>query len=456
MLKQWFSDRTLRRVLKNTSWLVAGRVVTAITGLIYLSVVTHQLGVADFGTFTLVQTYVRIIGALTTFQAWQVVVRYGTSCLAKQDKAALWQLLKFTCCLDLVSALVSIGIAITIAPLLGPELGWKNDLIYTVQWCSLSILFANAATPSGLLRLYNRFDLLAFHFTILPIVQLLGTVIAAANDAPLWGYLLAWVVGRAIDILIVMGLAIYVAWRQNLIQAIISFPPPLSDLPPFNRPRADRPQTKSLAANHPGIWSFCFASNLNSSLPPLMQQATPIIIALVSNSSVVGLYRIAYELSTPLKELTQLFAQPLLPELAKLQTQQNWQSFKALLLKTSKILLGLGLFLLVVCIVFGKMILFYSFGAEFIEAYIPLVILVAAEVFTMGKGALEPALYAMGHPHLSLRINSIAILLVYFPALILLTSRLSTVGVSIAVLVSTILMFSLSTLVVGFRLRETS
>lgn len=435
MIKGWFADLSLRRILKNTSWLLIGRIITGLTGLVYLGVATHSLGVENFGLLILVQTYMTVLAELTTFQSWQAVIRYGSQCVQGGDRRSFQNLLKFTTLLDLGGAVAGVALAIAIAPLLAPYLQWPPEVVRQTQWCSLAILFTLVATPTGLLRLYNRFDLLAFHVTIFPLVRLVGTVIAVVYDAPLWGYLLAWAVGKMVEGLVLLGFGWYQAWKHGTLKGFTL-------------------ATRGLTNNHPGLWKFCIASNFDSSLPIVMRQSAPLMIGLVGTPTVVGLFRIAYELSTPLMDVAKLFSQSLYPELAKLSVQRDWQPFKQLMGKTTKISSGLGLGFLLIFVVFGRPILFYGFGGEFVPAYGPLLLLVLAEVFTMVSCALEPALYAMGYPGLSLRVNLISILGVYVPSLVIFTGNYGAEGAAIATILSTLSILLLNGAMVWQQLRS--
>jgi len=411
--------------MANSGWLLGARIVTGASGLLYLSIVTHRLGVQQYGVLVLVQTYVLIIATLTTFQSWQAVIRYGAICLEKGDKVALQRLIKFTTLLDILGVVLGVALAVLAAPLMGNLLGWAPSLVAQLQWCSLSIIFTVVATPTGLLRLYNRFDLLAFHLAVLPVVQLLGTVVVAVLDLPLWGYLLAWFVANVADGIVLIGLGWYEAWRRGLMSGMTR-------------------SLNNLTQAHSGLWKFCLTSNFDASLPVVMRQVSPMLIGIFGTSAGVGLYRIAYELSTPLKDVALLLTQSIYPELAQLNSRQQWRTFKALVLKTSKLSLGVGLVAFLAAVVTGRTVLSFGFGAEFVAAYGLLLLLVGAEVFTMGSCALEPALYALGRPSLCLRVNAIAIIGLYIPSLIFFTQRLGSLGAGIATLISTATIFFLN------------
>jgi O-antigen/teichoic acid export membrane protein len=256
MIKRWFTDSILLKIIvKNATFLLGGRVITGITSLVYLGIVTRHLGTTDFGTLVLIQTYIQIIVDLTTFQSSQAVIRYGTICLEQKNQVALQKLLKFTTLLDLVGVLVGLAIAVFIAPYIGFYIGWNQMLITQVQWYSLIILFTSTTTPKGLLQLYNRFDLLAFQITIPTIISMLGAMVAAMLNAPLWGYLIVWFIAQASGELLLFLVGWREAWKQGLLKNINwSF--------------------MNLSQNHPGLLKFCIVSNFDSSLPIVMRQVT--------------------------------------------------------------------------------------------------------------------------------------------------------------------------------------
>ena len=132
ILKRWFADHIFQRILKNSSWLLVGKMITAVSGLDYLSLTTHNLGVESFGTLVLIQTYIRVIAGLTTFQSWQAVIRYGDICFQQQDKAAFQQLVKLATVLDVLGVMAGVAIAILAAPYIGPYVGWTEAMIHQV------------------------------------------------------------------------------------------------------------------------------------------------------------------------------------------------------------------------------------------------------------------------------------------------------------------------------------
>src|SRR3546814_15054061 len=77
-----------------------------------LGVATRTLGAADFGRFALITGASQAIALLVGFQTWQIVVRYGVDHLNSGDDVGLAALLRACVGLDVLSAVVGIGLAI--------------------------------------------------------------------------------------------------------------------------------------------------------------------------------------------------------------------------------------------------------------------------------------------------------------------------------------------------------
>ena len=87
--------------------------------------------------------------------------------------------------------------------------------------------------------------------------------------------------------------------------------------------------------------------------------------------------------------------------------------------------------MLVLSIIAGHVFISTFFGPTFVEAYWPLVLLVATAGMTLVGFPMEPALYAMGRPSIPLRIETAVILAVYLPILIVLTRIYGPMGAAI-------------------------
>ena len=157
-----------------------------------------------------VQSYSQIVTTLTTFQSCQALIRYGAISLEQNNTRAFQVLLKFATLLDAVGGSLGVAVGYFAAPLAGLYMGWSNEVVEYAQIYSVLILFTACATPTGVLRLFDRFDLLAIQTTITPLFRLIGVAIAAALGAPFWAYLLAWLIAQLVG----GATLVYMGWRE--------------------------------------------------------------------------------------------------------------------------------------------------------------------------------------------------------------------------------------------------
>jgi O-antigen/teichoic acid export membrane protein len=417
LLSRWFSDVIFRRVFKNAGFLLSGKTATGVLGLAYLSLAAHGLGVEQFGILVLVQTYVQVIVGITTFHSWQVVIRYGADCLEADDTPGFQTLISFTTVLDVGGVIVGATLAWFAAPLVGPYVGWDGTVIAYAQPYSLMILFTIVATPTGLLRLYDRFDILAWQVTITPALRLTGVTIAVMLEAQLWAYLLAWFIASVIG-----GLTlVLLGWREGVKQGRLT---------------TMRWSLQGVTQKYAGIWGFCLASNFHSSLQMVTGHMSTFLVGVVATPAAAGLFKVAREVATALTKPAELLTQSIYPEFARLGAKNEWQAFGGLIRRAALLAGGAGVAILVVMSLIGEPFLGVFFGADFVPIYATLVLLVAAASITIAGFAFDPALYAMGRPGIPLRVNAFVVLLVYVPLLVLLTQMYGPVGAGIAMLIS--------------------
>ncbi len=435
IVRRWFTNGVFRRIFKNAGLMLTGRVTTGFFSLGTLSLAAHSLGVEEFGILVLVQSYVLVITALTTFQSWQAVIRYGAACLDSNNTFALQALVKFTTLLDVVGVVLGSLVACFAAPYVGPYVGWNEDVISYAQPFSFLILFTIVATPTGLLRLYDRFDLLAIHTVVTPALRFVGVGIAAFLSAPFWTYLLAYFVAGAAGGSLLLFLGWREIYRDGRLKGIgFSF--------------------TGLTAPHGGIWRFCIYSNLHASLQVISAHMSTFLVGIVAGPAAAGLFKIGRDVATALTKPAELLNQSIYPEFARLGSKSGWDQFANLILRGGALAGCAGAVLLTLTFAFGQPFLVFFFGVPFADAYLALVLLVASAVITVAGFPLDPALYAMGRPSIPLRIDVVSILVIFMPLLLVFTHLFGPTGAGAATLVSATFTFGSMAVFTTIQLRQ--
>jgi O-antigen/teichoic acid export membrane protein len=420
--KTWFADGVLSRMFKNAGLLLTGRATTMLLGLGVLSIAAHGLGAQRFGVVTLVVTYVQTIAAITTFQSWQAVIRFGALAQERKDQRQLQGLVRFCTLLDIAGVVVATAIAYLAVPWIGPRLGWDASVTAAARPYCLITVFSVTATPIGLLRLYDRFDLLSIQSVIGPAIRLVGVALAAFFHRGPAAYLVVWFAAGLCSgsVLVAMG------WRE------------------FRRHGGLEGFSMAPGAwagsseGHPGLWRFSLISNLHYTVQTVSTLLTTLLVGAAAGPAPAGIFKIARDVATVLTKPAELLDYAIYPEFARLGSRAEWRAFPRLILRSGAMVGFTGIVLMLLVAMVGHRMLGVAFGHDFVAAQMPLMLLLGAATLALLGFPLEPALYAMGRPGIPLQINT-AVIAVYVPGLFFLTRAYGPLGAAGATLLSSAL-----------------
>ena len=173
------ADSPMRRIIKNTAWLLGGKGFGAVCSLIYLAILTRTLGVKGFGHFSLIFGTAQALVAIAGFQTWQTVVRYGSEHVHAQDWGKFGRLGMLCGVLDAVGAVIGCGLAAILIYGFAHVLDLNPNYIDTAFWFCCISLWALVSAPTGIVRALHRFDLAVYVEAIVPLGRLVAALIVA-------------------------------------------------------------------------------------------------------------------------------------------------------------------------------------------------------------------------------------------------------------------------------------
>jgi O-antigen/teichoic acid export membrane protein len=413
-------DSPIRRAVRNAAWLMAGKGTGGVFSLIYIGLAARSLGVQDFGIFAVILAYGQAIANLAQFQSWQTVVRYGAVHHVADQPAKLQRILYFTSLLDAGSATVGAIAGVIGALLIGPYFGWSGDESVMAALFSLSLLFGLRGTPTGILRLFDRFDLAAYAETVLPAMRLVGALMAWVTQSSILGYLIAWSAAELITTAAIWWAAIREINRQGL-QA------------------RGRDRIRGVVEENPGLWKFAWNTNFNFSLSLIWKQLPILVVGWAVSPAIAGGFRIAANLVSALNKPAQMLARAMYPELARLAVTDRGQ-VERIVNKSTVIagFTGLGAVLLMTAL--GDNALVLIGGEEYAFAYPYLMLLAIAAAIELCGVAVEPAMIAFGRPGKVLEVRA-ATGLFYTILLVWMTIGFEGVGAAGATVFGAIFLF---------------
>ena len=172
--------------------LVTGKAAAGVLSLVYLAVAARSLGPEGVGALVLVHAFALIVAGVARFQSWQAVIRFGAPMLAADDTGRLKDLLRYTIRLDLISGVVAVVLAVLLAPLVARLLGWSDEIMRLVYFYALAVPFLIAATPTGVLRMFDQFKTLGVQQTFMPGMRCVGALALWAGGGGLDAFILLW------------------------------------------------------------------------------------------------------------------------------------------------------------------------------------------------------------------------------------------------------------------------
>jgi O-antigen/teichoic acid export membrane protein len=366
-----------RRILNASGWLLVPKTISAVLSLVYLALAAKMLGAAGFGAFMLIFSFAQTISGFSTFQTWQILIRYGTGLVHDKQVDQQSQLVWICLALDLAGISLALVLATIGVGFLGANQGWSASQEWiTIAFTALLVL-ASRSTPTGILRINDRFRTAALPDILVPVIRLVGTLILAFTQASVNAFILVWLLSELIPALVV--------WLAVLFNLRL----PLG----WNNLKALR----NYRDVFPGITKFALSSNLGASLKLTNQQMVAVVVGFQSGATVAGFFRLGHQLGQVVARIGDALTVAIFTEYARVAHVDTKGDARALLSRTMKMtIFGASLMLLFIAIA-GEPLIIGIFGQEFAPAFPFVLLLGGAAAVQFAASTLEPALLVAGY-----------------------------------------------------------
>lgn len=374
-MKHWFADGVFRTVLRNAGYLVSGKLAGALFSLGAFACAGRALTPALFGLLMIVHAYAHAAGGLAKFQTWQFIVREGTPALQRGDRARAADVIRFAFGLDIASGAVGMIGAMLLLPWLAGWFGIDRAILpLAIAYCTL-VPTMSAATPTGTLRVLDRFDLIAGQQIVTPVLQAAGALLSYFAGLGFVGFVVTWYVSDLLGDLVLWFCAVRELKRREMLGAL-------------------RPGLFGTAKRLPGAWAFVWTTNAAHSVYAAWGPLSNLIVAGILGPVAAGLYKIASTLLDSAAKPADLLRRGYYPEIMRLDPRERrpW----LLGLRAGLLAGALGLVVVLLVLVGGKPLISLVFGAKYLAAYDLLKLMALSLVVTMAFFPLESLLY-MAH-----------------------------------------------------------
>lgn len=386
-MRHWLKDGPLRSVLRNAGYLGSTKIIGAVFGIVALSCAGRALGPETFGILTLIHTYALGANALTNFQSWQVVIRYGAPALAKGDEDTAGAAISLSLGLDIASGLVGMVAGMLLLPLLAARFGISGDWVWAaIAYCTIVPSMASA-TPTGILRMLDRFDLIALQQPATPLVRCALAVAALWAGLGLPGFVVAWYVADLVGDAMLWVLAVRELSRRDMLRHV-------------------RPGLRVPAARLPGAWHFVWTTNMSTSLGAGWGPVGNLMIGALLGPAAAGVYKVASTLLDAAGKPADMLSKGFYPEIMRLDPHgpEPWR----LALRSGAISGAVGIALGLVVVLAAEHLIDGIFGHRYLPAAGLLSVMTLALAVSMATFPFQSLLYMAGRQMDALAAQAVA------------------------------------------------
>lgn len=368
------------RIARNWAIAFGGTALSSALTLVGLTITARSLGLDEFGAFAVIQSYVRIVEGLASFQTWQGLIRFGSDPKVRDDKARFERLLKFGFCIDVCASVAGFALAVLVGTTYILAFQPNSGVLIPLLAYCFFILFNITGTATAVVRLFDRFVYAAAAQNIGAFVRLIAiTGLWYQEHAALASWVFVWVCGEILSCVLLLSFAC-VELRRRGYTSVWSWP--------FRAARRD----------HPDLWGYVWTTSLSGSLRLTTQEADTLIVGGALGSAAAGIYQLGKRYAMLLPRLAEPLQQAVYPEVARLWTQGKREDFRRAIFSTNAVAGGVGCGILGVILFFGPSFVQTVLGSGYDDVALVLAVHAGAFSIFLAGISLRPALLAMGMP----------------------------------------------------------
>ncbi len=346
----WLAQKVMyKRIIRNAGWLFSTQVLGGLVGVVTLAMMARTVGPVGLGVIAIVQAYTRIVGRLIRLEPWQSVIRYRMEALEAGDTERFKRLLKASIIIDMAGALVAGSVAVGLASVAIPLLNLSEEHTRYVQVLSLGLFFTLQPTGIAILRVLDRFDLLARIDFSTVIVRFALTAVAFWFGSGIWAFIVILLVERILSGSLGFAFGLRELRRRGYTQILT-------------------PRLHGVLGKNPGFLRLLWNSNINVILRQSTQRFDIVILSAFADTALVGAYFLARRLSHATLRLVRPLSQAVYPELVRIWSSGTARAFRKPVVTTTLVLGGLSVVFYVPAAFYMGDLLALFFGEGFRDA----------------------------------------------------------------------------------------
>ena len=328
----------------------------SIADLAQIVLVTHALGLAEYGRLALVMSFVVLVGQFFDVRVGIAATTFAAGRVGAADWAGAAGVFRFGYAVDAVMGVAAFAIVMGLAPLVGPHLIGEHGSGLIVLYALTLLVSTVDETSISVLRVLDRFRLLAWYTVILEAFRILAVGFALLVDRSLASVLVALVAYQLLRAIV------------NWLVAALTFASVAGDSlwrSSFGRFGQRRAMLRTI-----------FHTNFVSYARLAQVQLPTLLLGVLSTTTQVGLYKIGTAAGAIVGRVADPAYAAVLPRLSRLWTSGKRAEIRRLLTSATVIAAGIIGPVLFLVIVFRDPILRILGAGDDAVAAAPVLVLV--------------------------------------------------------------------------------
>ncbi len=412
------NDNFWKNLFKNSFWAFFGDASASAITFIISIILIKIIGSESYGILILAQSYMNIMDVIINIQSWRSTIQYGQKALVDGNDKELHSYVKLGCIMDISTAILCFIISILLPNLIGGFLHWSNEMILCSEIFAITIISHFAGTPTAILRLFNKYNLVALSKTLAAIFKITAIVAyyLITKNLNLVSSTIIFMLTDFIGNILLVVFAFYNYSKKYKISDII---------------KAKMPKDAKSFISYT-LWGTL------SEIVDLPVQTIDVFIVSVLGNATVAIYKIFKQIIGIISKVTGPIQQSILPQFSELSAKGNEKRGFEVVIKIHKTILKYTLPISILVGVTSYFGLGKLYDMTYANYWYILFIYLMIQTYALSYTTIHPFFITLGN----MRINAIIEFtanIVYLIVSYILVRAMGLLGITIAFLIQILL-----------------
>ena len=412
------NDNFWKNLFKNSFWAFFGDASASAITFVISIILIKIIGSESYGILILAQSYMNIMDVIINIQSWRSTIQYGQKALVDGNDKELHSYVKLGCIMDISTAILCFIISILLPNLIGGFLHWSNEMILCSEIFAITIISHFAGTPTAILRLFNKYNLVALSKTLAAIFKITAIVAyyLITKNLNLVSSTIIFMLTDFIGNILLVVFAFYNYSKKYKISDII---------------KAKMPKDAKSFISYT-LWGTL------SEIVDLPVQTIDVFIVSVLGNATVAIYKIFKQIIGIISKVTGPIQQSILPQFSELSAKGNEKRGFEVVIKIHKTILKYTLPISILVGVTSYFWLGKLYDMTYANYWYILFIYLMIQTYALSYTTIHPFFITLGN----MRINAIIEFtanIVYLIVSYILVRAMGLLGITIAFLIQILL-----------------